>query len=109
VKVHAAKAKASIHRQYEPGSRRETGGNGRSGSKTAIGVVVAQVTVTLVPKEAGFGEAVQVVSEGAPLIVKLTVPVNPPSLAVLRLYVAVCPGSMVADVEEPEPGPNEKS
>ena len=44
-----------------------------------------QVTATFVPSDAGFGEAVQVVSEGAPLIVKLTVPDNPPSPAILRL------------------------
>jgi hypothetical protein len=43
--------------------------------------VVVTVTVTLVaelPAVTGFGETVQVASEGAPVQVKLTVPDNPP-------------------------------
>jgi len=46
------------------------------------------MTVTLVaelPTVAGFGETVQVASEGAPAQAKLTVPDNPPSPPTLKV------------------------
>jgi len=54
------------------------------------------VTVILLPEGAGFGETAQVDSEGAPVQVKVTVWLNPPSLPTLKVYVAVCPGATVA-------------
>ena len=52
------------------------------------GAVVLTLTVTLVaelPAVVGFGETVQVASEGAPVQVKLTVPDSPPSPSTLRV------------------------
>ena len=52
------------------------------------GAVVVTVTVTLVaelPAVAGFGETVQVASEGAPAHVKFTAPDNPPSPPTLKV------------------------
>ena len=61
------------------------------------------------PGAAGFGETVQVASVGAPVQVKLTLWLNPPSPATPKVYVADCPGAMVAEVEEPEGGATVKS
>lgn len=52
---------------------------------SAEGAVVATLTVTLVPAEAGLGETLQVASEGAPVQVKDTVPDNPPKLPTLNV------------------------
>jgi hypothetical protein len=52
------------------------------------GAVVVTLTLTLaaeLPTVAGFGETVHVASEGAPVQVKFTVPVNPPSPPTLKV------------------------
>ena len=52
------------------------------------GAVVVTVTVTLVaelPTVTGFGETVQVASEGAPVQVKLTDPENPDTPPTLKV------------------------
>ena len=75
----AARTKASIHRPHRPGDK--GGGNGRERGALTEGAVVVTVTVTLVaelPTVTGFGETVQVASEGAPVQVKVTIPDNPP-------------------------------
>jgi len=57
-------------------------GLSRPRGATSEGAVVVTLTVTLVAEFAsvtGFGETVQVASEGAPVHVKLTVPEMPPS------------------------------
>lgn len=49
-------------------------GNGRSIDERAV----AQEIVIFDPKGAGLGDVLQVVSEGAPVIVNATVPDSPP-------------------------------
>jgi len=74
--------------------------------QTAGGAVEAAVVLTVTPKgtaavavtETGFG-GLQVALEGAPVQVKLTVPVKPPVGLICRLYVAVCPAVTVVEVE----------
>ena len=73
----AARAKASINRPLRPGDRGATGGRGRERGALTEAAVVVTVTVTFVPAVAGFGETVQLASEGAPVQVKVTVPDNP--------------------------------
>lgn len=84
----AARTKASINRIRRPGGRvGAEGGGGERGTLPEAAVVVT-VTVTLVaelPTVAGFGETVQVASEGAPVQVKLTVPASPPSPPTLKV------------------------
>jgi len=78
----AARAKVSISRPFAPGNSGGTGGSGRDRGALIEGAVVVIVTVTLVvelPAISGFGETVQVASDGAPVHVKFTVPDNPPS------------------------------
>jgi hypothetical protein len=61
---------------------------GRERGTLTEAAVVVTVTVTLLaelPIVAGFGETVQVASEGAPVQVKLTVPDNPPSPPTLKV------------------------
>jgi hypothetical protein len=73
--------------------------------------VVVTVTVTFVaelPAVTGVG-TVQVASEGAPAQVKLTLWLNPPSPAIVKVYVAGCPGATASEVEEPEAGASMKS
>jgi hypothetical protein len=82
-----ARAKASINRPLRPGSR-GVGGRGRERGIPAEGAVVVTETVTVVgelPAVAGFGETVQVASEGAPVQVKATLPDNPPSPPTLKV------------------------
>ena len=77
----AARAKASINRPLKPGERGGTGGRGREHGALSEGAVVLTVMVTFVAELAavtGFGETVQVASEGAPVQVKLTLWLNPP-------------------------------
>jgi hypothetical protein len=108
----AARAKASVNRPLRPGDRGGTGGSGRERGALTEGAVVVTVMVTFVaevPAVTGFGETVQVASEGAPVQAKLTVWLNPPSPATLKVYVADCPGAAVADVEEPEDAASVKS
>jgi len=84
----AARVKARIHRPLTPGGSGRTGGRGRERGTLSEGAVVVTVTVTFVaelPAVTGFGETVQVASEGAPVQVKLTVPDSPPSPPTLRV------------------------
>jgi hypothetical protein len=84
----AVRPKASINRPLTPGDRGGTGGRGRERGALTEGAVVVTVTVTLVaelPAVTGFGETVQVASEGAPVQVKFTVPDNPPSPPTLKV------------------------
>jgi hypothetical protein len=63
-------------------------GRGRERGALTEGAVVVTVTVTLVaelPAVTGFGETVQVASEGAPVQVKVTVPDKPPSPPTLKV------------------------
>ena len=55
------------------------------------------------------GEAVQTAKEGAPVHVSATVPANPPSGEICRLYVAALPAVTVAEVEAPGAAAMEKS
>jgi hypothetical protein len=101
----AASAKASINRPLKPCERGGTRGSGRERGALTEAAVVVTVTVRFVaelPTVTGFGETVQVASEGAPVQVKLVLWLNPPSPLTLKVYVAVCPGEAVADGEEPE-------
>ena len=65
-----------------------------------LGAVVLTVTVATAEfdpvTDTDVGEIEHVASEGAPLHVKLTVPFKPPSGAMLKSYVAVPPGAMLA-------------
>ena len=77
-----------MNRPLRPGDRGGTGGRGRERGVLTEGAVVVTVTVTFVaelPAVNGFGETVQVASEGAPVQLKVTVPDNPPSGATLKL------------------------
>jgi hypothetical protein len=106
------RTKASISKPLRPGDRGGVEGSGRERGALTDGAVVVTVTVTLVavlPAVAGFGETVQVASEGAPLQVKFTVPDKPPSPPTLKVYVAGEPGATVVEVGEPEGGATEKS
>jgi len=108
----AARAKASINRPLRPGDRGGTGGSGRERGTLTEGAVVVTLTVIFVaelPGVNGLGETVQAASEGAPVQVKPTLWLNPPSPATLKVYVADCPGATVADVEEPEDATSVKS
>ena len=108
----AARTKASINRPLRPGDRGGTGGSGRERGALTEAAVVVTVTVTLVavlPAVTGFGETVQVASEGAPVQVKFTVPVIPLDHPHLRCSLQLEPGATVAEVEEPEGGANVKS
>ena len=67
------------------------------------------IFVAELPGVSVLGETVQVASEGAPVQVKLTLWLNPPSPATLKVYVADCPGATVAEVEEPEAAASVKS
>jgi hypothetical protein len=101
----AARTKASINRSLRPGDTGGTGGSGRERGALAEGAVVVTLTVIFVaelPGVTGVGGTVQVASEGAPVQVKLTLWLNPPSPPTLKVYVADCPGATVAEVEEPE-------
>ena len=68
----------------DPAGQGESGGIGASGCERGAmseGAVVVTVMVTFVaelPAVTGFGETVQVASEGAPVQVKLTLWLNPP-------------------------------
>ena len=86
--IIAARIKASIRRPVGPGEGGGTGRRGRERGALADGAVVVTVTVTLVaelPTGAGFGETVQVASEGAPVQVRLMLWFNPPSPASLKV------------------------
>jgi len=84
-----ARAKASVNRPLRPGNRGGNGGRYRERGALTEAAVVVTLTMTLVaelPAVTGFGETVQVASEGAPVQVKLTVPDNP-QLAKLTVVV----------------------
>lgn len=84
----AARTKASINKPRKPGDRGGAGGRGRARVTLTEGAVVVTLTVTLVgeiPTVAGFGETVQVASEGAPAQVKFTVPDIPPTPPKLKV------------------------
>jgi hypothetical protein len=77
----AASTKASISKPFKPGERGGSGGSGRTRGAPAEGAVVVTLTATFVgvfPAVTGFGDTVQVASEGAPTQVNVTVPDNPP-------------------------------
>lgn len=83
----AARTRASINRPLRPGDSGGTGGMGRDRGTLAEGAVVVALTVTLVaelPTVTEFG-TVQVASEGEPLQVRLTLWLNPPSPAMLKV------------------------
>jgi hypothetical protein len=108
----AARANASNNRPLRPGDRGGSGGRGRERGAQIEGAVVVTLTVTFVaelPGVTGVGETVQVASEGAPVQVKLTLWLNPPSPAKLKVYAADCPGATVAEVGEPEAAVSVKS
>jgi phage tail tape-measure protein len=84
----AARAKASINRPLRPGDRGGSGGRGRERGGLTEGAVVVTLTVILVaelPGVTGFGETVQVASEGAPVQVKVRLWPNPLSPATLKV------------------------
>lgn len=84
----APRTKVSINRPLRLGNAGRTGGSGRDRGALTEAAVVVTLTVALVaalPTVAGFGETVQVASEGAPAQVKVTVPDNPPSPPILKV------------------------
>jgi hypothetical protein len=88
--VHAITARtgASMHRPPRPGDRGGTGGSGRERGTLTEAAVVVTLTVTLLaelPAVTGFGETVQVASEGVPVQAKLTLWLNPPSPTALKV------------------------
>jgi hypothetical protein len=88
--IHAtdARTEASINRLPSAGEKGGTGGSGRESGALVEGAVVVTLTVTFVaelPGVTGLGETVQVVSEGAPVQVKLTLWLKPSSPAVLKV------------------------
>ena len=89
----AIMARASIHSLRSPGdSGGGAGENGRGRGEPTPAAVVVTETVTLVaefPTVSGFGETVQVASEGAPVQVKVTVPLIPPCPPILKVKIAV--------------------
>jgi hypothetical protein len=83
----AARARVSIHRPLRPGERGGSRGRGRERGALTEGAVVATLTAIFVEQMPGFnvlGEAVHVASEGAPVQVKVTLWLNPPSPATLK-------------------------
>jgi hypothetical protein len=108
----AVRTKASINRSLRPVNCGGSGGSGRERGAISEAAVVVTLTVIFVaepPGVTGLGETVQVASEGAPVQVKVTVWLNPPSPARLKVYVADCPGLTAAKVEEPEEAASVKS
>jgi len=84
----AARIKANINRPLRPGKRGGTGGRGRERGAPTEGAVVVTLTVIFVaelPGVTGLGETVQVASEGAPVQVKLTLWLNPPTPPTLKV------------------------
>jgi hypothetical protein len=70
------------------------------------------VTVTLVaelPGVTGFGEAVHVASDGAPVHVRFTLWLNPSSPVAVKVYVADCPGETLTEVGDPGAAASVKS
>ena len=108
----AVRTKASINRPLRRGDRGGTWGRCRVRGALTEAAVVVTLTVTFVaepPGVTGLGETVQVASDGAPEQVKLTLWLNPPSPATLKVYVVDCPGATVAEVEEPDDAARVKS
>jgi hypothetical protein len=106
-----AKSKTSIDRPRVPGEKDGTGGSRRKRGAPAEAAVVVTLTVIFVaelPAVTAFG-TVQVASEGAPVQVKLTLWLNPPSPAIVKVYVAACPGATAFEVTEPEAAASVKS
>jgi hypothetical protein len=86
--VIASRTKARINRPLRPGKRGGTGGRGRERGAPTEGAVVVTLTVIFVaelPGVTGLGETVQVASEGAPVQVKLTLWLNPPTPPTLKV------------------------
>ena len=84
----AARSKASINTPLRPGDSGGGGGRGRERGTLTEGAVVVTLTVIFVaelPAVTGFGETVQVASEGAPVQVKLTLWLNAPSPPTLKV------------------------
>lgn len=79
---------------------------------TALSAVVDTLTITAtapVPLTfAGFGITLQIEFVGAPLQAKLIAPEKPLLPVKLKLYVATCPGDMVADADDPPPADSVK-
>lgn len=86
--VIATRTKARINKPLMPGKRGGTGGRGRERGAPTAGAVVVTLTVIFVAELAGvtgLGETVQAASEGAPVQVKLTLWLNPPSPPTLKV------------------------
>jgi hypothetical protein len=101
----ATRAKASVNRPFSPGDRGGTGRSGRERGTLLAGAVVVTVTVTFAAELPGIsvlGENAQVAPEGALAHAKVTLWLNPPWPATLRVYVADCPGATLAVKVEPE-------
>jgi hypothetical protein len=82
-----ARTHARIHRPLMPCDMGASGGRRRERGALTEGAVVVTLTVTLVtelPAVTEFG-TVQVASEGAPVQVRLTLRLNPPSPARLKV------------------------
>lgn len=82
VQAIPATAMASINKPTPREGIAGAGGSGRERGRAELAAVVVTVTVTFVgvlPAVTGFGETVHVASDGAPVQVKLTFPVSPPS------------------------------
>jgi hypothetical protein len=86
-----ARPERSTASRSDPVRQGESGGAGGSSRERGAlieGAVVVTLTVTFVaelPAVNGFGETVQVASEGAPVQVKATLWLNPPSPATLNV------------------------
>jgi hypothetical protein len=94
-------------------SRGNTPGGGSTGESVAVveGAVVPTFTVTdcaavplICSDELDKLQVGPRVAAGVMAQLRLTVPLNVPDPAKLRLKLAVCPALTVCDVDEPEPG-----
>jgi hypothetical protein len=96
--------------------RKKPKGGIRGGVIRGTASDAAAVVVTLIANGEGdplgvtvADEAVQTAKDGAPVHVSATVPVNPLSGEICRLYVAVLPAVTVAEVEPLDAAAMEKS
>lgn len=103
---------ARINRPLGPDDRGGTGGIRRERGLPTEAAGAVTVTVTFVaelPGVTGLGGTVQVAPGGAPVQVKATLWLNPPSPPIFKTNFAVCPGATVCDVGEPGDAASVKS